>query len=382
MHNTFLPQTEHWICRLTAGVRALHHIALAEQATLGVPASCQHAAYVPHGLEHLTARRHAPARLTRYNAAAQIAFAGGVAGAGLRQLKRRGLRPDLLHFHFGDVAWLWRRLITRLEAPAVVSFYGYDYASLPRRSPTWRARLSWVLAKADLLVAEGPHAAERLVSLGADAHRVAIVNLGTDVPPAPVAGPRIPGARFLQLATLTEKKAQTLTIRAFEQVAADYPDATLTLVGGVGQAAYAKTVREAAAASPYAPRITVLDPIPTAELPRILSAYDYFLQPSVTAADGDSEGGAPVALLDAQAAGLPVLVSDHCDLPYVRADLGWNDPAAAGDAAAFGALMRVGLGRTPIERRRDRTASRAFVEANFAVERWSRELERLYLNLL
>jgi colanic acid/amylovoran biosynthesis glycosyltransferase len=44
---------------------------------------------------------------------------------------------------------------------------------------------------------------------------------------------------------------------------------------------------------------------------------DLFLQPSVTAADGDSEGGAPTTLLEAQACGLPVLATQHADIPYV-----------------------------------------------------------------
>ena len=39
------------------------------------------------------------------------------------------------------------------------------------------------------------------------------------------------------------------------------------------------------------------------------------LQPSKTAANGDSEGGAPVVLLDAQAARVPVVSTRHADIP-------------------------------------------------------------------
>jgi colanic acid/amylovoran biosynthesis glycosyltransferase len=44
------------------------------------------------------------------------------------------------------------------------------------------------------------------------------------------------------------------------------------------------------------------------------------IQPSRTAADGDSEGGAPTVLLEMQAAGIPVVATRHADIPNVVAD--------------------------------------------------------------
>ena len=42
--------------------------------------------------------------------------------------------------------------------------------------------------------------------------------------------------------------------------------------------------------------------------------------PSITAQNGDTEGGAPVAILEAQATGLPVISSYHADIPEVVVD--------------------------------------------------------------
>jgi colanic acid/amylovoran biosynthesis glycosyltransferase len=39
--------------------------------------------------------------------------------------------------------------------------------------------------------------------------------------------------------------------------------------------------------------------------------------PSQWSEDGDCEGGAPVILLDAQARGLPVIATQHADIPFV-----------------------------------------------------------------
>ncbi len=42
-----------------------------------------------------------------------------------------------------------------------------------------------------------------------------------------------------------------------------------------------------------------------------------FISPSVTATDGDTEGGAPVSLIEMMATGMPVLSTTHCDIPEV-----------------------------------------------------------------
>ena len=45
--------------------------------------------------------------------------------------------------------------------------------------------------------------------------------------------------------------------------------------------------------------------------------HHIFLSPSVTASDGDSEGGAPVTIIEMAATGMPVVSTTHCDIPQV-----------------------------------------------------------------
>jgi colanic acid/amylovoran biosynthesis glycosyltransferase len=47
---------------------------------------------------------------------------------------------------------------------------------------------------------------------------------------------------------------------------------------------------------------------------------DIVMAPSVTAANGDTEGGAPVTVIEASAAGKPVIGSHHCDIPSIVSD--------------------------------------------------------------
>ena len=45
--------------------------------------------------------------------------------------------------------------------------------------------------------------------------------------------------------------------------------------------------------------------------------HHIFLSPSVTASDGDTEGGAPVGIIEMTASGMPVISTTHCDIPEV-----------------------------------------------------------------
>jgi colanic acid/amylovoran biosynthesis glycosyltransferase len=43
--------------------------------------------------------------------------------------------------------------------------------------------------------------------------------------------------------------------------------------------------------------------------------HQVFVSPSMTAEDGDTEGGLPVTLIEMAATGMPVVTTNHCDVP-------------------------------------------------------------------
>ncbi|MFW9825573.1 MAG: glycosyltransferase, partial [Candidatus Thorarchaeota archaeon] len=49
-------------------------------------------------------------------------------------------------------------------------------------------------------------------------------------------------------------------------------------------------------------------------------SHDIFISPSVTAHDGDTEGGAPVTIIEMAAMGIPVVSTNHCDIPEIIKD--------------------------------------------------------------
>jgi len=65
------------------------------------------------------------------------------------------------------------------------------------------------------------------------------------------------------------------------------------------------------------PKVRLLGMQPHNVVAREMEQADIFIQPSITAKDGDTEGGAPTIILEAQAAGVPVLSTYHADIPEV-----------------------------------------------------------------
>ncbi len=65
--------------------------------------------------------------------------------------------------------------------------------------------------------------------------------------------------------------------------------------------------------------VTLMGFVARDELRRQAYLHDVFLAPSVTAANGDSEGGAPVTLIEMAATGLPSRIDATLRHPVCRA---------------------------------------------------------------
>ena len=101
------------------------------------------------------------------------------------------------------------------------------------------------------------------------------------------------------------------------------------------------------------------------------------LQPSLTAADGDAEGGAPVILLDAQASGLPVVSTVHGDIPEYVLDGESGYLAPEGDVDGLAEQLRRCLFSSDIWARLGRSGRR-HVEENYNARTQAAALEEIY----
>jgi len=97
----------------------------------------------------------------------------------------------------------------------------------------------------------------------------------------------------------------------------------------------------------------------------------------VHAADGDSEGGTPVSIIEASASGLPILSTTHCDIPEVVLDgeSGYLVPERDSDALAE---RLIHLCKNSHLWQKMGRAGREHVEKNYDVKRQVAKLEEVY----
>lgn len=228
----------------------------------------------------------------------------------------RAYRPQVIHAHFGDRGVLMAGTARRYRLPLVTSFYGYDVSQLPRE-PKWKPRLEWLFEQGDLFLAEGPHLRQGLIDLGCPAEKIRLYHLGVDVQNMPFVERQAPEGptRILMAASFREKKGLRYGIEAFARVCQRRRGRVQLTI--IGDGPLKGELRDLATTLKVNPFIRWLGYQPQDVLAKELASAHLFMAPSVTAASGDTEGGAPVVLLEAQASGLPILATTHADIPEV-----------------------------------------------------------------
>lgn len=271
----------------------------------------------------------------------------------------RGVREHAcaaLHAHFGPSGSMALPVVERLELPLITTFYGFDLA------PAEAEGYGPLFATGSLFLVEGPHMGRTLSSLGCPGDRIGLQRIGFPVDRFPlVERPR--GEELVVIVTgrMVPKKGFDLAVRAFAAARPQLGPSRLVLVGDGPERA---RVEQLADELRVAEHVDFAGMLAYGEYQELMHRADVGLQPSRTAPDGDTEGGAPTALLEMQATGLPVVSTRHADIPFVVAD----DAALADEEDVDGltrALVRAGRLEDD-ERRTLAAAGRRFVEEHHA----------------
>ena len=222
-----------------------------------------------------------------------------------------------MHSHFATTGWTYRKLSRNLQIPHVVSFYGFDYESLLFRKPVWRKRYNELFEKADLFICEGTNGAEILRKIGCPPEKIRVARLGVDTSTIPFSRrSKKPGElNLLQIANFIEKKGHKYTIEAFKAALKNCPNMTLTFVGSERQHNLKSILQQEVNNTDARDKVLFHEAIDFKRLYEFMTEYQVFIHPSCHTDEMDCEGGAPVVLLDAQATGMPVISTMHCDIP-------------------------------------------------------------------
>ncbi len=380
LFNTYLPNTENWAYRLIANTPNSQIFIAAKNYIEGSFPNDRFTFY-KHPYEKIEAQYlqlnkknplHLPKKIfLRLFRFPRLLFKGIILFAQKNKI-------DIIHVHFANNAWFYRKISQKLNKPLIISFYGWDYEQLPYLLPAYKTRFKKLFAQASAIICEGPHGAKILASYGCPKEKIHIVKLGVnpDLIKFIQRPKKVNELSLIQLASFTEKKGHIFTVKAFQKALAQCPNMHLTLVGG--DSGTKQEIKNFILTHQLDKKITLLNAIDYAQLYSFLADYQVFIQPSCYSGDRDCEGGAPIALLDAQATGMPIIATTHCDIPMEVIDKKTGLLAAEKDIDALSENIKYFYEMEQSEFDDFAQAGRQHIEHKFDIKNNSKKLWQVY----
>ncbi len=299
------------------------------------------------------------------------------------QARQEGVQ--LLHFHYLVDARCLLHLKRQTGLPAMVSAYGYDVSSFPR----WYGGYGYhylkpIFGELDLFVAMSEDMRRDMRALGCPDEKIIVHYYGSDCSRFRYperSYPQKDEMTIFSCGTLQEKKAQHLVLEALRLVEQRGMVRRRFRVVLVGDGPLRPRLEQQIAAYGWQDKVTLVGHVPHHEQ-MLVDAYrqaDIFTLPSITV-KGDKEG-IPGTIVEAMAAGLPVVATYHAGIPAIieagRDGVLVREGDIEAMARAFATLiehapLRAYLGRAAAERAR----------RELDLQQRTRNLEAIYDNLL
>lgn len=240
---------------------------------------------------------------------------------------------------------------------------------LPQRSAGQHRLQRWVYRLAHRVVANAKAGGDQLVREGVDRAAVALIPNGVDLAQYSPAPARAARRVVTTVANLRAEKGHDVLLRAAALVGRECPDARFQLVG-------AGPMREALEQD--AARLGVNGVVSflghREDVPALLHESDLFVLPSRTEAF-------PNGIVEAMAAGLPVVASDVGGVPELVAADRTGILVPPGDPEALAAAI-LRLMREPEMCARYAAEARRVIEARYSFDRMVGQFEELYTSEL
>jgi glycosyltransferase involved in cell wall biosynthesis len=246
----------------------------------------------------------------------------GVSVVFRRELSRRSGRAweialrranvDVVLAEYGTTgAWV-AEPCTRVGVPLVAHFHGFDAAKTATIQRS-EAAYQYMFGCAAAVVAVSRAMKQQLLDLGCPKEKLVYNPYGVDVNQFGDAAPAEAAPQFLAVGRLIEKKGPHLTLAAFARALQMRPEIRLCFIG---DGALLSVCQDFAQTLAIGHAVQFLGAQPHDAVAREMRRSRAFVQHSVGASDGDREG-TPVAVLEAGAAGLPVISTRHAGIPDV-----------------------------------------------------------------
>lgn len=252
-------------------------------------------------------------------------------GPGRRQIQKylAWLGADVIHAH--DTYGL---MVQGMPGPRVFTVHGFIHCDTLiegrrfawLRSRLWRRAERACWAEQPHIVSISPYVRERLRGIA-----TGVIHDIDNPIAAECFEIRRRAARgtIFSAALICPRKNTLGLVEAFARVVARGVDARLRLAGGATDCAYEARVRQSVREAGLADRVAFLGPVSAARVREELGQASVFALVSL-------EEGAPMGVAEAMAAGVPVVTSNRCGMPYMlrHGESGFLvDPVDSGDIA-------------------------------------------------
>lgn len=274
----------------------------------------------------------------------------------------RNLRVDAVLAEYGTTGAYLVEGCKKSQVPLFVHFHGFD-ASIRTILDAHRDAYRNMFDYASGIVVVSNAMKNRLLPLGAPSERLHLNPCGVDPNRFSGGSPETSGLVFLGVGRFVEKKAPYLTVLAFSKVVQAMPAARLIMVGDGPLLGPCKRMASALGIGTAIKFLGVQDPGRVGELMRNARA---FVQHSLEADNGDSEG-TPVAVIEAQMTGLPVISTRHAGIPDVVTEGETGFLVDEGDIDGMSARM-LQLARNPELAGRMGRAARKRAEVHYTLD--------------
>jgi colanic acid/amylovoran biosynthesis glycosyltransferase len=230
----------------------------------------------------------------------------------MQSLKNKNINCVLAEY--GTTAAESLNVLKKLNIPLVVHFHGYD-ATMEDFVNKYKKKYIEVFEYAKAIIVVSNKMYKDVLALGCSESKMHLITYGPNNSFFDIKA-SFNNSQFIAVGRFVDKKAPYLTIAAFKDVLNKHPEAKLIMAG---DGPLLNTCVNLAKAWKIDENVIFTGPVPPAEIIKYFESSLAFVQHSVIAGNGDSEG-APVAVFEASAAGLPIIASKHAGIPDIVID--------------------------------------------------------------
>jgi colanic acid/amylovoran biosynthesis glycosyltransferase len=219
---------------------------------------------------------------------------------------------SLLHAHHGQLGILLLPFKDETKLPLVTSIRGRD-ATMANQPVGYLENMKMLFERGERFFPVCNYLADQLIAWGCPPEKIRVLYGGVDLDQFHYRAPNIENSsqNILSMGRLVEKKGHHILMQAFQKIKGEFPNATLTIIGG-GE--MEEQLRSLAVQLELGDSFRLLNHLHKSQVREQMANADLFVAASLVASNGDVEG-IPNVLKEAMATGIPVVSTYHAGIP-------------------------------------------------------------------